>query len=170
MDATSLSRRFVIGAVPAIGAAIVPLTVPLAAPEDNVARLIEVEQRLKTINAAIETQYSLNDRCARVANRESVPCPRFRWKPGDNPARANWRHERAKERFAARRERIKADAGLTASEARLAELRDERDDTVYEASKLKATTIDALKLKARISKDNAGVTWSVIADLLALES
>lgn len=164
---SDLSRRALVTALPALIVPGAAAALTMAAPT-NLARLIEIEREIARINAKIEATYPANVAAFRRMNAMrkgwQVPVPPGRWAS----ARTRYEYEQAKSRWNRRLAQVREDAGLAATEGRLSDLRDKRDDLVGSVWFIPATDLATLQAKARMGQSHPNILGSVAADVLAL--
>ncbi len=169
---TNLSRREMLSAAQAAVAAIgvgISIVPTLASEKSSeIARLLEIERQVIAHSDAVNVQYAISDKIGRELRRAKakmfVPEKYF----ANDPAgvRSKYAFNQSAKRYRARVARMKEESGFNASEAKLAELRERRDDLQLAVWKTKATSLEALKIKARIAKATPFASASVIQDLL----
>lgn len=163
---SDLSRRAVVAALPAIALPAVPTIAAEFAPVSNVAVLADMERTLARILVDLDKAYERNLAAFRRFN-----AARRGWQvpfPADRSPRGQYEHERRLWRWRARLARLREECGQAATEARIDELREQRDAVCERGWHVQATDLTGLKIKARMGEHANQMLGSLAADLRAM--
>ncbi len=163
-DLQNPSRRAMLGGIPAAALAATAIG---ASADDNgeVTRLLDIEARLIATIALLNAQYKISDECSRLSRKmagKSLP------PNNEMSVRENWYWWRHHRRWKLRHERMIDASGLEASNVRLNELREQRDEIADEVWSVKVTTMRAFKIKARMKDLTNYAAFSLAQDIIDL--
>jgi len=168
MADTDLSRRVMLGslAIGSIAAAVsVPAIVAVAAPVE-IATLLEIERKITFFTdaryAEINREYGLNRRLNEITCEHRMPNSR----PNETVTHYVYRVVQSEARHAARRDRLSKECGLADCLERQEAYAEKIKALTERLYATKATTIEGLRIKARIAPVNGHAMSSILQDLL----